>query len=242
MNLVKHFITHQYRPSITSCSPAALSILLSHYGIDAPVDEISKQVPQVENNEGQIRGHINQQMATWCISQGFNVVLYTFDCQVIDQSWSVLPKEGILEQLDSRRHGWIVPSLGKDWTIAYAESYVDFIVERGELVIKPSATTSLLYDLLAKGPVITCVSYSTLYGKGRTRIDDEVEKTILDDIDGQAMNHTIVIYGNDDQGRFLVADPCEKPGLQVIDPERMIAAISTAQIECDNLVFQLSKR
>jgi hypothetical protein len=75
-----------------------------------------------------------------------------------------------------------------------------------------------------------------LYGIGRTNDDSEP-----DDVHGKAWNHTIVIYGVDEAGNFLVADPLRKPGRHVIEPERMIAAISTAQIECDNLLIQIKK-
>lgn len=73
-----------------------------------------------------------------------------------------------------------------------------------------------------------------LYGTGRTNGDGE-----QDYINGKAWNHSIVIHGVDKQGNFLIADPLQKPGHHSIEPERMIAAISTAQMECDNLLFQI---
>lgn len=217
-------------------------MLLGQYGMDSSVAEISAKVPQVRNEKGENQGTINQQLATWCLSLGLSVKLYTFDCQVIDQSWSELSKEAVLERLAARKSGWIVPALGSDWTQAYAQAYIDFLQSGGELHIQPAVTTELLYTLLKDGPILPLVSFSTLYGKGRTRIDgDETEKSVPDDVNGRALNHSLVIYGHDEQGRFLVADPWEKPGLHGIEPERMIAAISTAQIECDNLLFQIQK-
>jgi hypothetical protein len=47
------------------------------------------------------------------------------------------------------------------------------------------------------------------------------------------------MYGNDENGNFLIADPWEKPGRHVIEADVMVAAIGTAQLECDNQVFQL---
>ena len=217
-------------------------MLLGYYGDQKTVEELSVNIPQLENEKGEKMGTINQQMATWCLSQGYDVSLYTFDCQVIDQAWANLPQETMLERLELRKTGWTVPSLGNDWTKAYAQSYIDYVNAGGELNIQPAVTSQLLYKLLETGPVLPCLSFSTLYGEGRSRIDgEENEKSIHDDIKGRALNHSVVIYGNDKEGSFLVADPWQKPGLHVVEPERMLAAISTAQIECDNLLFQISK-
>lgn len=240
MQATEHQITHQYQPTNTTCSPTALSMLLDHHDQKLSVDEISAKVPQVYNSQGEPFGTINQQLATWCISLGYKVNLYTFDCQVIDQSWSSLADEELLERLDKRKSGWLVPSLGKDWTAAYAQSYIDFIKDGGSLSIQPAVTSKLLYQLLERGPVLPCLCINTLYGTGRTSNFGEIDSD-MDDVDGRTWNHSVVIYGNDEDGNFLVADPYEKPGLHVIEPERMIAAISTAQIECDNLLFQIHK-
>ena len=100
---------------------------------------------------------------------------------------------------------------------------------------------SKLYEILKKGPFLPCVSYSTLYSAGRYKNTDEIE-SVDDDVYGRAVNHSIVVYGNDESGNFMIADPWRKPGLHTIEPERLLAAISTAQIECDNLLFQIQPR
>jgi hypothetical protein len=239
MKKTEYKISHQYQPTNTTCSPTALSMLLGAYGKEVSVAEISDKVPQVYNDKKEPQGTINQQMATWCLSLGFGVSLYTFDCQVIDLSWTDLDNGKLLERLKARREGWVVPQMGEVWTKAYADAYVDFIEAGGELTIQPAVTSALLYDLLQRGPILPCLCYNTLYGIGRTKNINE-HKSADDDVNGRSTNHSIVIYGNDEGGNFLIADPYMKPGLHVVEPERLIAAISTAQIECDNLLFRLS--
>lgn len=241
MNKIEHSIKHQYQPTNTSCSPTALSMLLGYYEKQLTVNEISASVPQVVDEKGENSGTINTQMATWCVSLGFDVVLYTFDCQIIDQSWRDLPKEKITERLEARKDGWEVPSLGALWNTAYCQSYIDFLKAGGVLHIQPAVSSKLIYELLENGPILPCLSFSTLHEKGRTKFNG-VNESVSDDVHGRAMNHSVVIYGVDDNRNFLVADPWEKPGLHTVEPERMIAAISTAQLECDNLMFQLSKK
>lgn len=240
MQATEYKLKHQYQPTNTSCSPTALSMLLSHYGKTMSVDEVSEQVPQVQDEHGQNFGTINTQMAVWCLSLGFKVSVYTFDCQVIDQSWAKLSKDRLLARLKLRKSGWAVPALGELWTKGYVQSYIDFLNDSGDLHIQPSVSSKLLYDLLKKGPILPCLSYSTLYGESRQLVEGE-EDTVDDDINGRALNHSVVIYGNDSNGNFLVADPFNKPGRHVVEPERMIAAISTAQIECDNLLFVIQE-
>jgi hypothetical protein len=240
MQPIEHKVKHQYQPTNSSCSPTALSILLGYYGKEFTVEQITTDVPQVKNDQGESFGTINQQLATWCLELGFKVSIYTFDCQVIDLSWAGLPKDKLIERLELRKSGWQVPSLGELWSEAYVQAYIDFLKVGGELHIKPAVTTDLLRKLLQKGPVLPSVSLSTLHGKGRTRhVGSEGETA--DDINGRAWNHSIVIYGIDSDGNFLIADPLEKPGMHAIEPERILSAISTAQIECDNFLFQLSE-
>jgi hypothetical protein len=238
MQQVEHQIKHQYQPTNTTCSPTALSIILEHYGMQLSPLDIEKMVPQCVNDKGEKIGTIGQQLATWCLSNGFAVTMYTFDVQVIDQSWAKLDNDTLLQRLKLRKGGWVVPGMGEEWTRQYTQSYIDFVESGGKLIIQPAVTSKLLYELLESGPLLPCVSFSTLYGIGRS-VNDGEDESKLDDVNGRAVNHSIVVYGNDESGNFLIADPWQEPGLHTIDPERLIAAISTAQIECDNLLFQI---
>ncbi len=67
-----------------------------------------------------------------------------------------------------------------------------------------------------------------------------LRESVSDDVQGKVYNHSFIIYGNNEVGNFLIADRWEQPGFHEIEPERMLATISAAQIECDNLLFQIS--
>lgn len=62
-------------------------------------------------------------------------------------------------------------------------------------------------------------------------------KAIPDDINGSVGAHSVVIYGKDKAGNFLVSDPWH--GLETVDAETMICGITLACIECDSQCFQL---
>lgn len=216
-------------------------MLFSVYGKSINVEEISKSVPQVKNEKDEDFGTINQQMATYCIELGFEVSMYTFDCQIIDQSWKDFSADKIIERLEASKDGWEAPGLGSLWSNGYRQAYIGFVKAGGNLQIRPYVTSSLIYELLKKGPVLPCLCFNTLYGSGRTSHFDDTSEA-FDDVNGRTWNHSVVIYGNNEQGEFLVADPWKRPGLQIINPEAIIAAISTAQIECDNALFQITPK
>lgn len=213
-----------------------MSMLLGHYGIQKGQQEIAGVVPQVKDQNGKDSGTINQQLATWCISLGFEVTLYSFDCQVIDQSWATFSKQEVIARLRAGLNGYEIPSLGSLWSNAYRQAYIDYLEAGGELHIQPAVTSKLLHQLLERGPILSLVSFSTLHGTGRMN-----ELAEPDDVNGRAGNHSIVIKGSDQHGNFVIVDSLQKPGIHVVEPERLIAAISTAQLECDNLLFQLQK-
>lgn len=214
--------------------------MLSYYGKDITAEQIMADIPVSLNDKGEPWGTINQQLATWCIGQGHKAKMYTFDCQVIDQSWRMLDKVKLIERLDAAKAGRNVPALGEEWSKTYLQSYIDYLNAGGELHIEPYVTTRLLYELLADGPLLACVCFNTMYGSGHSK-DVGLRQSEIDDVNGKNTNHSIVIYGVTESGDFEIADPWQEPGTHIIEAERMLAAITAAQIECDNLFFQLDK-
>jgi hypothetical protein len=236
--MIKHNITHYYQPTNNSCSQSALAILLSFFGQNLTPEEIVAKIPVNKNDKGEDWGTINQHLATWCLSLGFEVEMHTADFQIIDLSWIGLPEEKLLLRMELAKDSREVPILGKDWSKIYTQSYIDFVKAGGKLHIQPYMTTELLNSLIVESPILLCVNYNVLYSVGRSN-NVGLRKAELDDVNGNLTNHSIVIYGIDDDGNYLVADPYKEPGLQVVEPERMIAGMSASQVECDNLFFQL---
>lgn len=241
MQAFSYPVKHCYQSTNNNCSQAALSILLSYYERSIAAEEIMRQIPVNKDEKGEDWGTINQQLATWCIGQGFAVELYTFDCQAIDLSWASLDRNQLLARIAAAKQVRDVPSLGKHWSEIYLQSYGDFVEAGGTLFIQPHVTTALLYELLKKGPLLVCVCFNTLHNQGRLKYP-AIRKSVPDDMNGKIGTHSIVMYGVTQNGEFQIADPWEKPGTHIVEPERMLCAISAAQIECDNLLFQLASR
>ncbi len=235
----KHEIIHYYQPTNHSCSQAALAILLSSYDDTRTPEQLIEQLPVLKGGNGEDFGSINQRLATWCISQGYEVEMHTADFEVIDLSWASLDTNAQLERMKLAKQYRKVPSIGKMWTDLYMQSYIDFLEAGGSLYIHPYMTTKLIDDALMTGPLLICVCNNVLFDGGRSTHESKLRDSTPDDLEGKLFNHSVVLYGKNKQGTYLIADPWRKPGFHEIEPERLLAAMTSAQMECDNLFFQL---
>jgi hypothetical protein len=240
MKSITYRISHVYQPTNNSCAQSALSMLLSYYGVNLTPQQIMAEVPVMKNDLGEDCGTINQNLATWCLGQGFKVVMYTADFQVIDLSWARLEKAELLNRLALVQDYRLVPSLGPVMSKLYVRSYIDFLTAGGDLYIRPFMTTELLNNLLASGPILACVCYQVFYNTGRSK-DIALRASELDDLHGRLTTHSVVIYGRNNEDNYLIADPWREPGREVVDRERLLCSMTAAQLECDNIIIQLSR-
>ena len=238
MKAVEYKVKHIYQPTNSTCGYASLAMLLSYYSINTSVEELTKKVPQPKDEKGEPAGSVTAQLVEWCQEQGLKTHMYSFDCEVLDLSWKDLSAKEVLAKLKTAHGKKVAPVFGKHWTDVYIDAYTDMLKAGSKLTIQPLVTTKLLYMLLEKGPVFANICSTASRGKGRTRNID-LRKSVVDDVNGSIWNHSIVIYGNDKDGNFLVADPWD--GLMVMDPENMICSITAAQVECDNQCFVIEK-
>ncbi len=238
MRAANYPVKLHYQPTINTCGYGALATYLSYFGVDVTPGVLVQKVPQPTDQRGRPTGSITSQLITWCQGQGLQATLYTFDCIIIDLTWSKLNKAQVIASLEAVKDTRNFRGLGdKHWSKVYVESYISMLNSGAELQVRPYVTTDLLYGLLENGPVYANVVAATLYDNGRKR-HWEVRQSELDDKDGTVGTHSLVIYGNDNEGNFLLADPWE--GLQKVTAAAMTAGITAAQIESDNMCFQIT--
>lgn len=222
----------------TSCGPTSLAILLSYYGIKVSSWSIAEEIPRLTDDKGEDWGTFAQRLAMYCINHDLKVSIFTFDFQVIDLKWEKLSQSKLLARMELAKKTRDIPSLGKELSEIYMQSFIDFIKAGGKLHINKYVTSTLLYKLLEKGPVMVSVCSSVLYNTGRTT-SIGLRQSKPDDINGTVSNHFLVVYGNTEDGKLLIDDPYFKPGLHTIEPERLMVAMTAAQIECDNMWIQI---
>jgi hypothetical protein len=231
--MIEYQVTHYYQPTNNSCSQASLAMVLSYFGKTMLPETIISQVPVNKNAQGEDWGTLNQELATWCIGQGYTVHLCTADFQIIDLAWIGLAQDELLARMEVAKTHRDVPALGQTVSQRYMQSYIDFVKAGGKLQVVPYMTSKLLDELLAAGPYIVSVCFNVLHTQGRTKN--------IDDIDGHLANHSVVVRGKDEAGNYLIADPWQKPGFHTVSSEHLLAAMDASQIECDNLLYQLRR-
>jgi hypothetical protein len=239
MNKIQHKTTHYNQPTNNTCGYAALATLLSHYESSYKPEDLVSKVPQPKDADGTSHGSVTAQLADWCQTQGFQVHMYVSDMYILDLSWQNKSSKEIkarLEEIGTKRQASIMDS---HWTKVYVDAYIAMLEHGAELTVKPFITTKLLYELVEKSPIYVNICSTANSGTGRA-VNDSLRKKKVDDVHGSISTHSIVIYGNDEGGNFLVSDPWD--GLVTIEAEQMVLAIEAAQIECDNQIFVIAEK
>jgi hypothetical protein len=215
-------------------------MLLGMYGHEITPVQLLKDVPVSADDQGEEHGTTAQELATWCLHHNFTVVMHTFDFQITDVTWEGYDRRKLLARLEAVLENRDVPSLGKALSRVYVKSYIDFLKAGGELHVLPQVTTKLLYDLLQNGPIFVNVAAAVLFRHGRQRFTGLL-KGVPDDVAGTIGTHSMVLFGNTEEGDFLAADPGDAGEFKLIslEPEELIVSMTAAQIECDNFIFQI---
>lgn len=238
MSRIKHKIKHHYQPTNNTCGYAALATLLSHYGEQLTPEELVRKVEQPKDAEGTSHGSVTAQLADWCQTNGYQVNMFVSDMYILDLSWTNKSTKQIkqaLERVKSKRANQLMDS---HWVNVYEEAYLSMIKHGSELSSVQFITSKLLNELLEKGPVYVNICSSAHTGRGRTN-STELRKDEIDDLNGRVSTHSVVLYGVDENGDYLISDPWD--GLTTCTPEHMVLSVEAAQVECDNQVFTISK-
>ena len=238
--MIEHKLTHVLQPTNNSCSQTALSMLLQHYKVNMSPQEIMDAVPVEVDEHGEPWGTITQGLATWCIGQGFDVTMWSYDFEILDLNWKDLSSAEIAKRLRPTLEYRVKPFYGKHDTQMYINSYLSFIEAGGELIVQDYPSSAHLDELVEKAPVFISVNSNVLNGSGRAR--NTGEYTSEPDVkEGRIINHSVVLNGVTESGDYIIMDPW-KQGRREIERDRLLGAITAAHIESDNLIFALSKK
>lgn len=232
--------TPELQPTNNSCTQTATAMLLSHYDKTFNVAKIIADAAVQKNENGDDFGSSMQQLAVYCIEKGYKVEMYSFDALILDFTWADLSNEDLLEKLEKIKDVRDVASLGKQFTKQYIEEYIDFVSKGGSLIIKPFPTKELLVELLQQGPLCVAVNYTTMQGTGHAK-NTGLRADVQDDLENDITTHVVLVYGQDEDGNFMISDPWGDPQQNVLSSDQLIASIMAAQWLCDNILFRIIK-
>jgi len=230
------------QPTNHSCTQAATAMLLSHFDIEKTPENILESVPvRSWPGSSEPAGTPPQDVAAYVCKLGLAVEIVSFDVRVTDLSWQGKTTEFIEKRLKAASGKLTAPVIGRKGTELYIQAYIDYIAAGGKLSVQQAPTRELLHDLLKEAPFVAFVAYDTLWGTGKSINGPGLRESKADDILGGSANHAIVVsrsVGDD----FEVYDPWHEPGIETVKADHLLAAIATAQQECDNLLIVVRRR
>ncbi len=184
------------QPNDVTCGPTSLHAVYRHFGYDISLKQLISEIEFLE--EG---GTLAVFLGLDALKRGFKATIYSYNLQIFDPTWTNLSMPELREKLHQE---YLVKKKVKLRTAIKA--YTRFI-DNGGIINTQDLRVELFEDYFENNiPVLSGVSATYLYQCKREYTDSE-DKSVFDDLLGEPMGHFVVLYGMDDQRRFLVADP-----------------------------------
>lgn len=230
---IQHEIKIHAQTPDAMCGPTALAMQLSAHGEELSPDEVVTQASRFKRPGDP--GFTSQELASYCLSLGYQVDSWSFDGLVLDYAWKDLRGAALATELEKlcRHHESRTPV--DESKLRYALAYLAFVEAGGSLNVAPFVTTELILRLLEKGPVAAGVLFGVFASEGK-RDPDQAFNALT----GGSSTHSVLIFGHDEATGFRVADPTPGRGIVTLSKENLLAAITAAQVEYDNVIFQIS--
>jgi hypothetical protein len=225
------------QPDGVSCGPTCLHGIYRYFGDDIGLEEVLGGVEML--NEG--GGTLDVFLANHALGRGYRVTLFTYNLNLFDPTWALLPVPELIERLRAQAEAKTEAKL----RVASA-GYIRFLELGGKLRFE-DLRPALIRRFLGRGvPIMTGLSATYLYGTQR-----EIAQTNKsDDIRGEPAGHFVVLSGYDRATKRVdVADPYEWNPLTgqryySVDLHRLIGAVLLGSLTYDAnlLVIELSRR
>jgi len=184
------------QPDDVTCGPTCLQAVYGYYGDGISIQRVIDEVEPLET-----RGSMAVLLAHHALRRGYRATLHAYDLDVFDPSWFAGNEVDIGAKL--KLQAAAKPSRMLQFM---TKAYLRFLDLGGELHHQ-ELNPDLLVRLLARGPVLTGLSATYLYGCARER-EDEDGRLQYDDLKGHATGHFVVLYAYHAGTReVLVADP-----------------------------------
>jgi len=241
MKPINHNMDLLIQTKSSNCVQTAVSQLLTFFGKKLSPDVIEKAVPVRFNDEGLPLGTLLPDIGSWLMdTQDLDTTLHVFDAQLIDRSWTGIPRDEIVANLEKLRQTGVTTAR-TPYAKILIDSYCSFLDKGGRLDIT-FCTTQLITSLLKKAPLLAIVNYNYLYNAPRCAYDAVTKEYQPNSIDGKVIGHAIVITGYED-GVFTINDPdCEKGGKNRVERDVLIGAICAEQISSNNFLLSLTPK
>jgi hypothetical protein len=217
-----------------TCGPTCLDAIYRYYGLDLPMEQIIREVPQLETG-----GTLAVLLACHAMRVGLHATIYTYNLRIFDPTWFGPRKANLAEKLREQLRFKETSKLA-----LATDAYLEFL-NLGGTVLFEELNTRLIRRYLSRGiPILTGLSATYLY-----RCPRELVTTDPDDVRGEPQGHFVVVCGYDSIKRQVqVADPYPEHQLgesnkYYVGFDRLIGAILLGIMTYDaNLLIIEDKR
>jgi hypothetical protein len=224
------------QPDEVTCGPTCLHGIYRYYGDELPLAEVVSGVAMLGGG-----GTLDVFLANHALERGYRVTLFTYNLQLFDPSWALLPVPDVAERLRSQAEAKSDPKL----KVATA-GYLRFL-ELGGKLRHEDLRPALIRRFLGRGiPVLAGLSATYLYQSRR-----ELPATnVPDDVRGEPVGHFVVLSGYNRTTRLVdVADPYRWNPLSgehyySVDLHRLVGAVLLGSLSYDAnlMVIEVPRR
>jgi len=182
------------QPNDTTCGPTCLHAIYRFHGDALPLSQVIEESHALEGG-----GTLAVFLGLHALRRGYHARIYTYNLQLFDPTWFVIPTVDIQAKLEAQRLHRRDPKLQ-----LASSAYLDFLRLGGTLHFE-DLTTGLIRRYLRRGvPILTGLSATYLYRTAR----EFGPRSDFDDVRGEPAGHFVVLSGYESEGRIVrIADP-----------------------------------
>ena len=224
------------QPDDVTCGPTSLHAIYHHYGYQISLHRLISEIEMLEGG-----GTLGVFLGLDALKRGFDATIHSVNLEIFDPTWVNLSMEALADKL---RQEYAAKHRAK--LRVAIKAYLRFI-ELGGIVSLKDFKPGLFDRYFKKNvPLIAGVSTTFLYQSKREYTNSD-NMSVFDDIHGDPMGHFVVVYGENEEKRFLIADPdCTNPiahdHYYAVERNRLVHSILLGILTYDSLILAVQPK
>ena len=224
------------QPDDVTCGPTSLHAIYHHYGYQISLHRLISEIEMLEGG-----GTLGVFLGLDALKRGFDATIHSVNLEIFDPTWVNLSMEALADKL---RQEYAAKHRAK--LRVAIKAYLRFI-ELGGIVSLKDFKPGLFDRYFKKNvPLIAGVSTTFLYQSKREYTNSD-NMSVFDDIHGDPMGHFVVVYGENEEKKFLIADPdCTNPiahdHYYAVERNRLVHTILLGILTYDSLILAVQPK
>ena len=224
------------QPDDVTCGPTSLHAIYHHYGYQISLHRLISEIEMLEGG-----GTLGVFLGLDALKRGFDATIHSVNLEIFDPTWVNLSMEALADKL---RQEYAAKHRAK--LRVAIKAYLRFI-ELGGIVSLKDFKPGLFDRYFKKNvPLIAGVSTTFVYQSKREYTNSD-NMSVFDDIHGDPMGHFVVVYGENEEKKFLIADPdCTNPiahdHYYAVERNRLVHSILLGILTYDSLILAVQPK